>query len=374
MSLKEVFCQDKAIDFLQRAFDADKVAHAYIFAGAEGVGKFKTAAAWGKLLLCEKPVIDKSGRVRFYDSCGLCESCRLFEAGVHPDFNVLHKELREFTRDGKGKLTPVDLPVDVVREFLSEKVSVRPCVSRRKVFIVDESEKLNISSQNSLLKVLEEPPVYCCIILLCTAPESLSATIKSRCQIIRFGPLDEEKILDKLEETGIGQVKAGYFARLSGGSLGTAWAWSQLEASGLNLYDIKKELLDTVVCLSYAESLDIAQWLLDERKKIATAWGKLEAGVSKTDINRRAAKILIELVISSLYDAMGLTVRPERSLINFDQRQQIKELAERLGPEGAAEKIADTCMMMLWIDSAVNERLVFEQLLLNLAVSDKMGV
>ena len=58
MSIKEIFCQDKTVDILQRAFASGKWAHAYIFAGPEGVGKFKTAREWAKLLLCQKPVTD----------------------------------------------------------------------------------------------------------------------------------------------------------------------------------------------------------------------------------------------------------------------------------------------------------------------------
>ena len=159
MSFKEIFCQDRAIDILQRAFAARRWAHSYIFAGPEGVGKFKTAREWAKLLGCREPVAENG----FAESCGCCESCRLFEAGSSPDFNHVYKELLEFTEDGRGKTTPVDLPIDVIREFLVEKVSARPTVSQRKVFVVSEAERLNNSSQNCLLKVLEEPPGYCCI-------------------------------------------------------------------------------------------------------------------------------------------------------------------------------------------------------------------
>ena len=199
MSLKEIFCQDKVIAVLQRAFAADKVPHAYIFAGPQGVGRFRTAGEWAKLLLCEDPVIENG----FADSCRLCRSCRLFGAGSHPDFNPVYKELVEFTRDGKDKKTPVDLPIDVIREFLIEKVSTRPTLSKRKVFVISEAERLNDASQNALLKVLEEPPEYCCIILLCTRMERLLPTTKSRCQIIRFGTIAEDRMIEKLREMGI---------------------------------------------------------------------------------------------------------------------------------------------------------------------------
>ncbi len=114
MSLKGIFCQDKAISILQRAFAAGKSPHAYIFAGLEGVGRFKTASEWAKMLLCKNPVTEGG----FTDSCGSCQSCRVFEADSHADFHPVSKELREFTTDGKGKPPPVDLPKDVIREFL----------------------------------------------------------------------------------------------------------------------------------------------------------------------------------------------------------------------------------------------------------------
>jgi len=379
MSLKEIFCQDKAIGLLQRSFAADKMPHAYVFAGAEGVGKFKTAREWAKLLLCENPVVENE----FADSCGSsspklgrgsCQSCRLFEAGSHPDFSSIYKELIQFTKEGKDKKTPVDLPIDVIREFLIEKVSTRPTLSQRKVFVVSEAEKLNIRSQNALLKVLEEPPEYCTIILLCTRMELLLPTTKSRCRIIRFSTVDEDRLIEKLKEAGLEQKQARYFARLSGGSLGRACRWAQLELAEANLYRTKKELINSLSSFELAGALELAQWLLAQSKKIAATWSKLDSATSKTDINRRAAKTLTQIIISALHDAMKLNVTPEKTLINFDQKEQIEKLANRFDAEQAAEKIADAYETIRWIDASVNEKLIFEQLLLNLAVSDRMKV
>ena len=370
MTLKEVFCQDKAISILQKALAADKLPHAYIFAGAKGVGKFKTAREWAKLLLCEKPVTEN----KFVDSCGTCESCRLLEAGSHPDFIPVYKELREFTRDGKGKAAPVDLPIDVVREFIIEKVSTKPTLSRKKVFVVSEAERLNTASQNCLLKVLEEPPKYCTIILLCTRMEKLLPTIKSRCQIIRFALIDEEKIIGKLKGAGLEQKRAQYFARLAEGSLGAATQWAQLELADANLYQTKKKLVGSLCDFQYADALELAQRLLGESKEIAGTWADLDKTTSKTDINRRALRTLIRIIISALSDAMQLNITAEKELTNFDQKEQIKKLAGRFGPEQAAERIADCFRTLRWIDASANEKLIFEQLLLNLAVSGRMKV
>ncbi len=370
MSLKEIFCQEKALSILQRGFAADKMPHAYIFAGAEGVGKFKTAREWAKLLLCKNPVTEND----FADSCGDCQSCRLFEAGSHPDFNHIYKELLEFTKDNKDKKTPVALAIDVIREFLIDKVSTRPTLSQRKVYVVSEAERLNASSQNAMLKVLEEPPAYCTIILLCTRMERLLPTTKSRCRIIRFSHIDSERIIDKLKVMGLDEKKAQYFAHLAQGSLGRGCQWAQLELADANLYQIKKELLNSLSTYKLADCLDLAEWLLEKSKKIAAAWEDIEKTTSKTDINRRAQKTLIQIIISALHDAMKLNIAGPRGLVNSDQKEQIKSIAERFSPEQSAEKIADAYKTIHWIESSVNEKLIVEQLLLNLVVSDTIKV
>ena len=372
MSLEEIFCQDSAISILQRAFAADKLAHAYIFAGHEGVGKFKTAIAWAKLLLCKDRVVESKQGSEFADSCGRCQSCRQFEAGSHPDFSHVYKELIQFTKDGKDRKTPVDLPIDVIREFLIDKVSTKPTLSEMKVFVVSETEKLNAASQNSLLKVLEEPPPYCCIILLCTMQEKLLATTKSRCQVIRFLPVAEDRIIEKLRQMGIAQKQALFFARLARGSLGRACQWAGIELADVNLYETKKELISSLADCEYSDALDLAEWLLVEAKKIAAAWAKLDKTTSQTDINRKTAKTLIEIIISALHDAMKLNIATVEDIVNFDQKEQIKKLVERFDAEQAGEKIEDCYKAVHWIESNVNVKLLFEQLLLNLAVSDKI--
>jgi DNA polymerase-3 subunit delta' len=370
MSIKEIFCQDKTVDNLQRAFASGKWAHAYIFAGPEGVGKFKTAREWAKLLLCQKPVREND----FADSCGVCRACELFEAGSHPDFNHIYKELLEFTKDGKSKAPPVDLPIDVIREFLVEKVSNRPTLSERKVFVISEAERLNNHSQNALLKVLEEPPEYCSIILLCSRFEKLLPTTKSRSQILRFGVIDEGHIIEKLQQTGLEETQARYFGRLAQGSLGTAYQWAQLELAEANLYETKKGLISSLASYEIADALSLAEKCQNKCKKIAAAWGDLDNTISKKDINRRATKTIVQIIISALYDVMNLTAMPGKEAINFDQKEYIQKLSGRFDAEEAAEKISDCYKMLHWIESSVNEKLIFEHLLLNLAESDRIGV
>jgi DNA polymerase-3 subunit delta' len=354
---------------LQRALAADRAAHAYIFAGPAGVGKATTAREWARLLLCENPRREAGKAEPFADSCGVCDSCALCEGDSHPDCVQVYKELREFTRDGKGKAPPVDLPIDVIREFLIDKASIRPSRSTRKVFVVGEAERLNAHSQNALLKVLEEPPSYCTIILLCTRLERLLPTTRSRCQIIRFGRVDTERIAADLRESGLAVEPARFFAALAEGSLGDARQWARLEHEGLGLFEIKQRLIVSLVELTLRDTLSTAEQFLENARKIAAAWMKQAEAVSKKDINRRAQKTVIGVVVSALRDVLTHHVAPERAMVNADQRDQIARLAARFDAEETIQGVRDGYEAMRWIEANVNERLIFERLLLGLAPS-----
>ena len=370
MSLKEIFCQDKAIELLQRSRHADKLSSSYIFAGNDGTGKHKTAVEWAKLLLCENPVEEKG----FADSCGQCSSCKMAEANSHPDLQLVYKELLEFTREGKGKKSPVQMPVDVIREFLIEKVSAKPTHSAKKVFIVNEAEKLNASSQNSLLKVLEEPPAFCTIILITSRLDNLLPTTKSRCQIIRFGPISEDKIIHKLNLLGLTSEKSTYFARLSQASIGQACSWARLENGETELYQKKKELIHLLATYKYPESLDAAEKFIQAGKQISGIWSKLEPDISKSDISRRTSKFLILVIISAMLDVMKAEITGLEKAINSDQKQQINAIKSLFTPDQASEKVSELHKSLEWLEASVNEKLIFEQLLLNLADFDKMSV
>ncbi len=363
MSIKEIFCQDKAIGKLQAALAAGKLAHAYIFAGPGGVGKSKTAFEWAKLILC-KDKIENEGS---FDSCGVCESCKAFAAGTHPDFNHIYKELIGFTKAGKGKKTPVELPIDVLREFVIEKVALKPKLAESCVYVISEAEKLNNASQNALLKVLEEPPGYCFIILVCTKTEKLLPTTRSRSQIITFGAIDEEKIVAELLERQVPKAEAVYWARFAQGSLGMATKWASFSQEGTDCFEIKKELVCKLAGCQLIDALEFAGWLGAQSNQIAKVWIKQQEDVSTSDINRQVQKGLFMMIIAALNDAMKFNSGAKESLVNSGQLKEIKILADKFDAESSADRIEKAYKTMSWVDANVNEKLIFEQLLLNYA-------
>jgi len=160
-------------------------------------------------------------------------------------------------------------------------------------------------------------------------------TTQSRCQIIRFGPVDEEQIVKRLLEMDIDRQEATYWAAFSEASLGTAIEWATLELKDHSCYGIKKELLERLAKHRLPHSMDFAEWLSQAAKKISGAWSDKEPNVSKKDITRRAQQGLIRMIIAALNDAMRMNIvhrrkickqRPDGS--NRDTGRQIR----RRGP------------------------------------------
>lgn len=374
LTLGQIICQDTAIGRMQGAFAADKMAHAYIFSGPDGVGRATTAKAWGKMLLCQNRITKKKPDGVFNDSCGNCPSCLLFDGEGHPDFVSIYKELREYTREGKGKKPPVDMPIDVIREFLIERLASRPQMGDYVVYVVHEAEKLNNAGQNALLKTLEEPPGFCVIILLCTKADNLLPTIHSRCQTIVFGPVEKTHIVSNLKERGVMQAAAAFWAGFCDGSLGHAINWATLDCGGKTVYDIKKEVIQRLGDFRLTDTIEFAEWLAQAAKMVSTALGKVSGDVSTTDMNRRGQKLIVQMILLALSDAMRVAFGLQDGLVNSDQLAEIGTIAAKIGSERLSDLVLRANQKIQWIDSSVNEKLIFEGLLLNVAGLDILSV
>lgn len=212
----DIFGQDTAIDMLTRAYLADRLPHGLIFAGPTGVGKGTTAKALATLFLCEKPKKDQP--------CGKCDSCRVMESGNHPDYHVIYKELIR-VHDKTGKSKGIELSINVLRPELIEPAGRKASMNVGKVFVIEQAELMNPQAQNGILKTLEEPAGRTLIILLTDSPGWLLPTIRSRCQLLRFAPLDRATVTQQLAARKIDPATAKDAAALADGSLGVALKW-----------------------------------------------------------------------------------------------------------------------------------------------------
>ena len=173
---EEVIGQRHITQTLQNAISQNRVAHAFLFTGARGVGKTSTARILAKALNCEKgPSINP---------CNQCTSCREISAGNSMDVIEI---------DGAS-----NRGIDEIRE-LRENVRYTPAKSRYKIFIIDEVHMLTREAFNALLKTLEEPPSHILFVFATTEPHKIPTTILSRCQRYDFKRIPLREIAENLK-------------------------------------------------------------------------------------------------------------------------------------------------------------------------------
>src|SRR5580700_105040 len=194
--------QSHVTSTLANAIKNDRVAHAYIFSGARGVGKTTAARILAKALNCAKgPTAEP---------CGECDSCKEIAAGTSLDVIEID------AASNRG--------IDQIRE-LREMVRYAPAASRSKVVLLDEAHMLTSEASNALLKTLEEPPDRVIFVMATTQPEDLADTIRSRSQHFHFRALTFAEITGRLEEIATKenlQIEPGamaVIARMAEGSL-----------------------------------------------------------------------------------------------------------------------------------------------------------
>jgi len=238
---------ERAIGLLKSSIEQGRVAHAYLFAGPAGVGKGLVAREFAKALNCERG----EGRA---EPCNECVSCRKIDHETHPD-------VRWFRPAGAMRM----IRVEQVAEFL-QAAQFRPFEGRWKVFILVDADRLNVQSQNKVLKTLEEPAPDTAIILTSAVPEALLPTIRSRCQRVAFHPIPREAIEGFLiEHHGASQERAGVAAALARGSLAAA-----VELLGENADSVRLDLYNLLAAGGFEHFADLQAMALGIEKQLVT--------------------------------------------------------------------------------------------------------
>lgn len=189
--------------FLKKYIEADARPHALLFTGPSGLGKKKLALEFAKTLLC----LNGSGE----DSCDSCRSINLIEESyAHPDLISIGIE-PEYTT----------IRIEQIKELIG-KAAFAPTLSKNKICIVEDADRMTDAAMNSFLKLLEEPPTGWILILLAESEEKLLSTILSRVVRLRFKAVPEIDFLKAMLEKEIPEDKARVLYRMSEGSIGTA--------------------------------------------------------------------------------------------------------------------------------------------------------
>ncbi len=173
MPFGDITGHERTIGLLQAALRHNRLAHAYLFHGQVGIGKYLTAMRLAQALNCEQPPTSDN-----QDSCGACRSCRQIAARTHPDYTVIEPD---------PEATTPQIKIEHIRA-IEQQFVYRPLVGERKICLIDDADRMTIGAANALLKTLEEPPGHSLFILVSSRPHALPITIRSRCQSLRFTP------------------------------------------------------------------------------------------------------------------------------------------------------------------------------------------
>src|SRR5262245_54633109 len=252
MKLSQLLSQPETSTFLRGVVAGGRFANAYLFHGPPGIGKGTAALAFARALLCERgagapaaaPDLfgDAPARIAAADdACGTCTACAKSGLLQHPDLRFLfpvsgeEKELDATIGETLAAMRAdplfvfqyekaASIRLSLTRELLRE-LAFRPFEAERRIVVVRDADRMREDQYSALLKSLEEPGAATVWVLTTSRPSRLPATIRSRCQRVRFAPLAEALVgTVMIERAGIAPARRRMLAALSGGSLSRALA------------------------------------------------------------------------------------------------------------------------------------------------------
>jgi DNA polymerase-3 subunit delta' len=294
-----------------------RVPQALLLVGREGVGKTLLAETFAKRLLCRTPL---------EYACGVCASCRLFAAKTHPDFLCIEPE-------DKGKA----IPVDAIRGLIAN-LALKPQYSGRRVVLIVPAHQMNVSSANSLLKTLEEPDEYTSLLLLTDSPQSLPATILSRCQRMDIPVPERKQALEWLAKNGQGDNALVLLALARG---------APVKALGManNGIIVKREEFFSAWC-NLAEQGG-------EPATLAEIWAKFPC------------ETLTEWMISWTMDMIRLWAVPRNTAIdNPDFAERLRSSAQKIKPRDLFRLLDRLNAARKMLLGQINRQLLLEELLI----------
>lgn len=319
----DIIGQEQLKEHLQNALSTNKVSHAYIINGERSSGKEFIARVFAMALQCEKGGAEP---------CGECHSCKQALSNNQPDIIFVSHE------------KPNTIGVDDIRRQINGDIDIKPYSSPRKIYIINEGEKMKAQAQNALLKTLEEPPEYVVFLILTTNVDALLPTILSRCVVLNMKPVADAKVKKYLmEELGVPDYKANICVAFARGNIGKA----KMLASSEEFEKVKEE---AVTLVKYIKDMEINE-IVKAIKKITEY---------KFDVNDYLD------ILSAWYRDVLLfkATKDVNSLIFKEEIQQIMRVSDRSTYEGIENIVNALQQAKRRLDANVNFELTMELLLL----------
>lgn len=321
----DIIGQEQLKEHLQNAIATKKVSHAYIINGERSSGKEFIARIFAMALQCEEGGVEP---------CGECHSCKQALSGNQPDIVYVSHE------------KPNTIGVEDIRAQINGDIAIKPYSSPRKIYIMNEGEKMTVQAQNALLKTLEEPPEYAVILILTTHVEALLPTILSRCVVLNMKPVPDALVKKYLmEELEVPDYKANICVAFARGNIGKA---KQLASSE----EFEKVKDEAITLVKYINDMEINE-IVKAIKKITEY---------KFDVNDYLD------ILSAWYRDVLLfkATKDVNSLIFKEEIQQIMRVSDRSTYEGIETIVNALQQAKRRLEANVNFDLTMELLLLTI--------
>jgi DNA polymerase III subunit delta' len=328
MGFSQIIGHQQPLAMLRQALSNGRLHHAYLFVGAEGVGKKTIAFGIAKAVHCE---------IENGDFCGNCANCARIQDANHPDVRIIEPLA------GKKEIS-----IQQVRE-LQKELNFRSFSGKKKIAILDPATLMNLSAQNALLKTLEEPPEESLLILIASNTGELLPTLRSRCLRLTFGPLARHLVSGFLtSRKGTKSDLADFLAAMSMGSLGAV-----LDIDAEKLLARRRHWVERLYSLrsgDYRAAMGNAEILAD---------------------NREDCLRFLEWAETWYRDVLVYRLtRDEQNIVNLDILSRIQEQSAEFTMERILSHLSETMGAVGRIQRNLNRRMVLEKLLLN-AVAER---
>lgn len=337
---------DNVKQTLKRLLAKGRVPNSLIFAGDDGVGKMQFAIELAKAFVCSD--------TDSIEACVVCAACIRAGNFVIPEPTDKNKdEFKKVFFGGHADVGKVvsykrTILIDAIRD-LERNANYLPNEAKARFFIIDDADKMNDEAANALLKTLEEPPPTTHIFLITSRPDSLPATIRSRCQMIRFAPVETSEIEKYLSgEMAFTGDEAKLAARLARGSVGRAVSIN-VEKFAARREKMLTVLKNAVEARNFGQLLGIAEEMNDAK-------------------NKNAFEDNLDVLQSLIHDLWTLSVggNAER-LVNADLVAALTRLSEEADSDDMAEWLSSIDTLRLNLGVNLNRKVAADALFVSMA-------